>query len=131
MRVLEPTAGLGRFRTLPYSGLIVRKRHVDTVFDLNRDEWLATFDVLERVKKHLVITTQPDGYSIGWNVGRIAGMDVAYAHLHVIPRFADEPKAGQVIRYHLKQADNRRPNPLSKGSDSFLDQGLRTRFETG
>ena len=34
---------------------------------------------------------------------------VLQVHLHVIPRFADEPLAGKGIRYFMKQAQNRRP----------------------
>jgi diadenosine tetraphosphate (Ap4A) HIT family hydrolase len=32
---------------------------------------------------------QPDGYNIGWNSGAAAGMEVAYSHMQVIPRFND------------------------------------------
>jgi diadenosine tetraphosphate (Ap4A) HIT family hydrolase len=32
---------------------------------------------------------QPDGYNIGWNSGAAAGMEVAYSHMKVIPRFND------------------------------------------
>lgn len=52
---------------------------------------------------------QPDGYNVGWNSGAVAGQEVFHAHLHVIPRFADEPLAGRGIRYALKQPTNRRP----------------------
>ncbi|MEE8583517.1 MAG: HIT domain-containing protein [Acidobacteriota bacterium] len=43
----------------------------------------------------------PQAYNVGWNAGPIAGQDIAHAHLHVIPRFSDEPMAG--IRFWLKQ----------------------------
>jgi diadenosine tetraphosphate (Ap4A) HIT family hydrolase len=101
---------------LPYSGIIVPKRIAETVFDLHSDEILATFALLEHVKTHLDATIRPDGYTIGWNCYPVASQVIPHAHLHVIPRFADEPKAGQGIRYHLKQADNRRPNPRAPGS---------------
>ena len=51
----------------------------------------------------------PDGYTIGWNVGPVAGQEVMHAHLHVIARFYDEPLAGQGLRHHIKQPSNRRP----------------------
>ena len=50
----------------------------------------------------------PAGYNVGWNNGAVAGQSVFHAHMHVIPRFADEPFAGRGIRYWLKQEDNRR-----------------------
>ena len=51
----------------------------------------------------------PTGYNVGWNCGSEAGQEVFHAHLHVIPRFADEPLAGKGIRHWLKQEENRRP----------------------
>lgn len=100
---------------LPFSGVIVPKRHAKTVFDLSPDELMATFSLLEIVRKHLDATVRPDGYNVGWNCFGMASQVIPHAHLHVIPRFHDEPKAGQGIRYHLKQPDNRRPDPFAPG----------------
>jgi len=36
---------------------------------------------------------QPDGYNVGRNGGAAAGQEIRHAHLHVIPRFKDEPYA--------------------------------------
>lgn len=91
------------------AGIIVPKAHRETVFDLTPDEWAATFDLLTRAKRHMDDTLRPDGYNVGWNVQRAGGQDVFHAHLHVLPRFADEPMAGKGIRAHLKGAANRRP----------------------
>lgn len=90
------------------SGLIVPKSHRETVFDLTQKEWEATYSLLQDVKELLDKMYQPDGYNVGWNCGRVAGQEVFHAHLHVIPRFRDEPLAGKGIRYWLKQPENRR-----------------------
>lgn len=45
----------------------------------------------------------------GWNVGPVVGEAIPFVHLHVIPRFADEPLVGRGIRYPLKQPANGRP----------------------
>lgn len=96
---------------LPGSGLIVPKAHRETVFDLTPEEWRDTNDLLQRVKALLDAEYAPDGYNVGWNAGAAAGQHVFHAHLHVIPRFADEPLAGKGIRHWLKQPENRRPRP--------------------
>lgn len=90
------------------SGIIVPRQHRETVFDLSDDEWVATFALLQRAKHLLDAEYQPQGYNVGWNSGRVAGQEVFHVHLHVIPRFADEPLAGKGIRYWLKQPENRR-----------------------
>jgi diadenosine tetraphosphate (Ap4A) HIT family hydrolase len=51
---------------------------------------------------------KPQGYNIGWNVGSVGGQEIFHAHLHIIPRYEDEPLAGKGIRYWLKQPQNKR-----------------------
>ncbi len=89
------------------SGIIIPKAHRETVFDLTREEWNATFSLLKDVKNHLDNTYKPDGYNIGWNVRKIGGQEIMHAHLHVIPRFKEEPFANRGIRYWLKQKENK------------------------
>ena len=89
------------------SGVIVPVRHAETVFDLTADEVRATFLLLGEVKARLDRRYQPDGYTVGWNCGAVGGQEIMHAHLHVIPRFRQEPYAGCGIRYWLKQEANR------------------------
>jgi diadenosine tetraphosphate (Ap4A) HIT family hydrolase len=48
----------------------------------------------------------PDGCTIGWNA-----MGWLHAHLHVLPRFRDEPMWHQGVRSAIKIPENRRPDP--------------------
>lgn len=96
---------------LTHSGVIVPIAHRETVFDLTDDEVAATFALLRDVKAWMDAEFAPDGYNVGWNCGRVGGQEVFHAHLHVIPRFRDEPMAGQGIRSALKSDANRRPTP--------------------
>lgn len=90
------------------SGLIVPIQHRETVFDLTEDEWSSTFSLLQEVKSILDEKHQPQGYNIGWNCNPVGGQHIMHAHLHVIPRFSDEPFAGKGIRHWLKSTDNKR-----------------------
>ncbi len=91
------------------SGLIVTKEVRETVFDLTPEAWTATYDLLQQVKTYLDGSLQPDGCNVGWNVRPVGGKSIPHVHLHIIPRFKDEPLAGRGIRYHLKQPENTRP----------------------
>lgn len=90
------------------SGLIVPKRHAVDVFSLTVQEWIDTQELLMKAKSYLEDRYGHDGYSVGWNTGKSGGQSIMHAHLHVIPRFVDEPYAGKGIRFWIKQGDNRR-----------------------
>jgi diadenosine tetraphosphate (Ap4A) HIT family hydrolase len=97
------------------SGVIVPKRHVETVFDLSAADVAATFDLLREARAELDRRYRPDGYTLGWNCYAAGGQVVPHAHLHVLLRFADEPRAGQGLRWALRQPDNVRPDPAAPG----------------
>jgi histidine triad (HIT) family protein len=89
-------------------GMIIPRQHRETIFDLTREEWEATYSLLGEVKKFIDKLFQPDGYNVGWNVGTIGGQEVFHAHLHIIPRYKDELFAGKGIRHWFKQIENKR-----------------------
>ena len=89
------------------SGIIIPVRHAETVFDLTADEIRQTFALLADVKVWLDEQHGPQGYNVGWNCGSVAGQEIMHAHLHVIPRFREEPYAGRGIRSWLKEPANR------------------------
>ncbi|HYX84418.1 MAG TPA: HIT domain-containing protein [Gaiellales bacterium] len=101
---------------LPGSAAIVPKAHRPTVFDLTDAEVAATFQLLREAQPLLDRRYRPDGYTIGWNCHAASGQSIPHAHLHVLLRYADEPKAGHGLRWWLKQPDNRRPDPRAPGS---------------
>lgn len=90
------------------SGLIVPRKHRETVFDLTPEEWEATYSLLQEVKQYIDETYTPQGYNLGWNCGDVAGQHIFHAHFHIIPRFEDEPLAGKGIRYLFKNKENQR-----------------------
>jgi histidine triad (HIT) family protein len=95
----------------PEGGVLICPRaHRPTVFDLTEDEWSETEVLLNRVRAAINDRFVPDGYNVGWNVLPTGGQQIPHAHLHVVPRWSDEPHAGKGIRWWIKQPDNRRPS---------------------
>ena len=92
-------------QVLEGSGLIVPKRHAPDVFSLTAGEWSDTQELLLKAKAYLEERYGHDGYSVGWNTGKTGGQSIPHAHLHVIPRFADELHAGKGIRHWIKQQE--------------------------
>lgn len=90
------------------SGVIIPKEHHINAFELTKEEWKDTYDLLQIVKEHIDDKFAPDGYTLGWNVGEVSNQVIFHSHFHVIPRYKDEPLAGKGIRYWLKQPENKR-----------------------
>ena len=93
-------------KTLTGSYVIIPKSQVSSPFELSDEEWKDTKELLGKVKEYIDKTYNPDGYNVGWNVGEVGGQTVAHAHLHILPRYADEPFAGRGIRSWLKKPEN-------------------------
>jgi diadenosine tetraphosphate (Ap4A) HIT family hydrolase len=97
---------------LPGCGVIVSIAHRASPFDFTDEEWAATHELLLQAKVAQDDRLAPDGYTLIWN----CSPDVGHAHLHVIPRFDDEPLAELGGRSAIKAPENRRPDPFHPGS---------------
>lgn len=95
-------------KQLEGAGVIVPKKHRETIFDLTKEEWAATYSFIQEAKKYIDSKHKPAGYNLGWNCGEVAGQHIFHAHFHVIPRYEDEPLAGKGIRYMFKNKENER-----------------------
>ena len=91
------------------SCVIIPIAHKQSPFDLTAEEWAATKELIDKAKQYLDDKCHPDGYNLGWNVGLVAGQIEFHSHMHLIPRFNDEPYAGFGIRHWFKSEENRRP----------------------
>jgi ATP adenylyltransferase len=78
----------------PYASghlLVAPYRHVADFGELSDDEALELHRLAERGMAALAETFAPQGYNVGWNLGRIAGAGVVdHVHLHVVPRWAGD-----------------------------------------
>ena len=67
--------------------LIFPKRHVETYFDLTKEEILSCNDLILKTKeKILKQDSSVKGFNIGTNVGKFAGQSIMHCHIHLIPR---------------------------------------------
>ncbi|WP_052726362.1 HIT family protein [Devosia epidermidihirudinis] len=89
---------------VPVAGMIVPRRHSETPFEFTPDEWAAFGKILVAAKQYFA-DRAPDGFTLGWNVGAVAGQHVFHAHLHITPRFKGEPNEGVGIRRIFRTPD--------------------------
>ncbi|MET3196813.1 HIT family protein [Bacillus sp. OAE603] len=95
-------------------GVIVPKKHRMTTFDLTLEEWNGTYELLQSAKDYLNEQFSPDGYTLGWNVGKVSNQTIPHCHFHIIPRYHDEPFAGKGVRNWIKQPENKRLKLIQK-----------------
>jgi len=69
--------------------------------------------------------TSASGYTLIWNCAAAGGQETPHAHLHVIPRFDDEPLSGAGGRSAIKVPENRRPDPFAPGNGQARQLGRR------
>jgi ATP adenylyltransferase len=78
----------------PYASghlMIAPYRHLGDFAALSDEEALEMHRLAERGMAALAETFAPQGYNLGWNLGRIAGAGVVdHVHLHVVPRWAGD-----------------------------------------
>ncbi len=78
----------------PYSSghlMVAPRRHVGDLAELSDEEALEVHRFTARALAALDATYAPDGYNLGWNLGRIAGAGVVdHVHLHVVPRWSGD-----------------------------------------
>lgn len=67
--------------------LVVPCRHVQSVFDLDADEYRGLWELVRTVNDDISDRLAAAGVNIGINDGTAAGRTVEHAHVHVIPRY--------------------------------------------
>ena len=70
-----------------FHSLIVPKRHVETYFELTKEEFQACNDLILKTKEKILKQDScVKGFNIGINVGKSAGQSIIHCHIHLIPR---------------------------------------------
>ncbi|MBI4831439.1 MAG: HIT family protein [Candidatus Lindowbacteria bacterium] len=77
--------------------LVIPKMPVISLYELDPKWQAEIWELTRRVRELLEERHHPDGFNIGINDGRTAGQTVPHAHVHVIPRYANDvpdPRGG-------------------------------------
>ena len=98
------------YDTYPVSDLhclIIPKRHVKDYFELTKDEVIACYELIKRIKEEILLKdSSVKGFNVGSNNGKTAGQSILHCHIHVIPRRegdVENPQGGVRSVIPLKQ----------------------------
>ena len=84
-----------KHNTLIGSYVIIPKTEVSSPFELTEKEWADSKDLMLKVKEYIDKKYKPDGYNIGWNVGKAGGQEFKHAHIQLTA------KQNNLERLHL------------------------------
>jgi len=80
--------------TYPYNGghmMVVPYRQVSNFEDLSDVELLDMMQLVQTCQKALNKLMKPDGFNIGINQGKVAGVGIAeHLHIHIVPRWSGD-----------------------------------------
>lgn len=90
-------------QTTPGHTLLIPKKHVRNILEMDSDLASQTFAQLPKVARAVQKATQALGMNIINNNEEVAGQTVFHAHIHLVPRFSD--KDGIAIQYSTHEPD--------------------------
>jgi histidine triad (HIT) family protein len=71
--------------------VVITRTHAENLLDLSDKDLTAAMNTVRRVVHRMRDTLQPDGFNILHNIGRAAWQSIFHFHIHVIPRYKDDP----------------------------------------
>jgi histidine triad (HIT) family protein len=71
--------------------VVITRAHVQNLFEVDDEDLLAAMRTTRRVAERMQETLQPAGFNILHNIGRAAWQSIFHFHVHVIPRYEDDP----------------------------------------
>ena len=73
--------------------MIVPKRHIKNIHELNAKEWQELQDIFHRTQKALRAIFHTQHFNIALNIGRKAGNSLEHLHWQIVPRTKAVPNA--------------------------------------
>lgn len=83
-------AFLDAFPVVKGHTLVVPKKRIENIFDLDDETANDYMKVIRNVSKAVRDTFNPEGLNVVQNNGEFAGQSVFHIHFHILPRYKDE-----------------------------------------
>jgi ATP adenylyltransferase len=78
--------------------MVVARRHISSLAEATTDELNEIIDLARIAESALNEIYQPDGFNMGFNIGKCAGAGVdSHLHLHVLPRWVGDGNVVSVV----------------------------------
>ncbi|MDO8240743.1 MAG: HIT family protein [Candidatus Moranbacteria bacterium] len=104
--------------------LVVPKRHVAGVRELNEAELASLMQTVKMVSEKLTTYLQPAGFNYGFNEGELSGRTVPHMHFHIMPRYADDG----IVETHIFRNSSDEKRFMSDADAKVLVEEFRNIF---
>ena len=89
---------MNRYPYNPGHLMICPYRHTSTLEDLDPDEILEHYQIVQKCITTLRRVSNPEGFNIGMNMGKVAGAGIdEHIHTHIVPRWNGDTNVMHVL----------------------------------
>ena len=71
--------------------VVITRTHAENLSEVSDEDALAAMQSARRVVDRMRATLAPAGFNILHNIGRAAWQSIFHFHVHVVPRYEDDP----------------------------------------
>ena len=71
--------------------VVMPREHSENLLTVSEEDLNATMAAVRRIARRMEETLSPAGFNVLNNVGRAAWQSIFHFHMHVIPRYPDDP----------------------------------------
>jgi histidine triad (HIT) family protein len=71
--------------------VVMPREHAENLLTVSEEDLSATMRAVRRIVERMQQTLSPAGFNVLNNMGRAAWQSIFHFHVHVIPRYADDP----------------------------------------
>jgi histidine triad (HIT) family protein len=71
--------------------VVIPREHSENLLTVSEDDLAATMGAVRRITERIQETLEPDGFNVLNNMGRAAWQSIFHFHVHVIPRYREDP----------------------------------------
>jgi len=71
--------------------VVIPREHSENLLTVSEEDLNATMAAVRRIARRMEETLSPAGFNVLNNVGRAAWQSIFHFHVHVIPRYEDDP----------------------------------------
>ena len=89
--------------------LVIPKEHAQDMFEMSSESWGHVMKVVHKLAPAVLAATNADGINLVMNNRREAGQEVDHAHMHIIPRHADDGKPRHLLPQTESTEEERTP----------------------